>query len=99
MAVSVTESEHNMEIKYLIPAVGVWFAVFDDDTARQIACWALMECRQHGKAYVAPMVSFNGEMVDATVLDGYVEALPEEEEDEMPPMFDGGEPDTENPAH
>lgn len=81
MAANETHDAHNMEIKMLVPATGLWLAAFEDGVVRQVACWALVTCKQHGKTYVAPMVSYDGDIVDATVLEGYVEVVAEDEDD------------------
>ena len=91
----MSESEHRLIIQSIIPTTGPWLATFDDNTARPVVCLALMNCQTHGQSHVVPMVSHEGGIVDASTLEGYVEMVPEEDEDDFG-EFDDPEDDSEN---
>ena len=63
----------------IIPTSGVWFAIIGDE-AVQVACWALVSSGP-GMS-VVPMVPQGSSIVNATQLDGYIEAVPGVDDDE-----------------
>ena len=75
--------EHKLVIQQITPTAGPWLAIFDDGNVRPIACWALIACRTHGDSYIAPMVPHDGELADASQIDGYRDSLPEMDEEEL----------------
>ena len=83
-----SDDSHDIQIRQITPTTGAWLALFDDDTARPVVCLALIQCVTHNKGYVAPMVSGDGGIVDATTLEGFMEIIPEEEDDGMEPLYD-----------
>jgi len=55
----------------IIPCEG-WIAIFDDrEDDYNIACWALIRCSVGGE-YIAPIIAHDGDMVDATRIEGFV---------------------------
>lgn len=94
-----TNADHDIQIRQITPTTGAWLAVFDDDTARPVVCLALIQCVTHNKGYVAPMVSGDSGIVDATMLEGYIEIIPEEDDDGMEQIFDGDEDENAPPLN
>lgn len=78
--------EHRLTIRQIIPTAGPWLAIFDDGnggSVRPIACWALISCETHGDSYIAPMVPQDGDIIDASQIEGYRDSLPEMDEEEL----------------
>lgn len=75
--------DHKLVIQQIVPTAGPWLSIFDDGTVRPVACWGLIACVSHGDSYVAPMVPVDGEIIDATQLEGYRDSLPEMDEEDL----------------
>jgi hypothetical protein len=82
------QDQHDYQIEQIIPAPEDWVTVWEGDLVRPIVCMALIECLTHGNRFVAPMVSEEDEIVDATQIDGYFGMVSEDDllsEPEDPP--------------
>ena len=81
---------HKLVIQQIIPTSGSWLSIFDDGSVRPIACWALIACETHGDSYIAPMVpKGDGDITDASQLEGYRDSLPEMGEEELDDYLSG----------
>ncbi len=95
--------EHKLVVQQIIPTAGPWLAVFDDGnggSVRPVACWALIQCVTHGNSYIAPMVPHDGEITDATQIEGFRDSLPEMDDEELSDYLTGeGDEEDDETSH